>query len=118
MSDFAQLSRLVDLAGLEAALRLAGFHGGAHRRIRIPTKADPAHPLAALVGSAAFARLVERAAGRLVPVPDVLPEFETLRLAGRTMRLRKYGMSGSEIARTLGVSRTRVSEILKESDRA
>lgn len=116
MSD-RQLQRLVDAAGLEPALRLAGFYGGAHRRLRIPTSANPAHPLAAVLGLEALERLVAKHGGQLLPVPDLMPGIENMRLAGRVVRLNKHGISGADIARTLGISRSRVSEILEEYEK-
>lgn len=93
----AQLAQIAEIAGREAALRLAFEYGGS--RVYIPKKHDGSE-IARLVGAEAAAKLAGHYGGESIAIP----------IGKRALAfwLADQGKSVEEIARTLRADRTTV----------
>ena len=88
----AEAQRLIDLIGVEHALRLMEQHGGS--RVFVPVRANPKQRLARELSPAAEAALVEEFGGNNLEVP--------LCKAWRARIYRAGGMTHRKIALALG----------------
>lgn len=101
-----EIQPVVDLIGVEAALRLVEAHGGV--RIEVPSRATPSCALAQVVGLPATEALVREFGGTRMYVP--------LLKRWRGLMMRRDGASYAEIARRLGVSEQAVWSWLNKAD--
>jgi hypothetical protein len=106
------LRELRSLVGTEATVRLAGACGGSG--VYVPRRPGPEHWLAQLLGEANARMLGEVYGGDKLEVPTLgaLRHQERLR---RMRSLREAGMSITALARTFGLTRRRVFQILAEA---
>lgn len=101
------LGEIARLAGVEVAVAIARGHGG--RRLYLPEKVKPAHPLVRLVGSKAARLICHHFGGesRDIPAARTYLRWYDVR------RLRDQAFTVAEISRRLGIGRRQVSELLK-----
>lgn len=103
------LNRIADVAGMDAALRVAELRGGS--QVYIPPKAAPDHWLTQAVGPEAAQHIcdlfTEGLAGCHITIP-VGPHSGANRTRAQVDEMLRQGISANEIARTAQVHRTTV----------
>ncbi|SDH75059.1 helix-turn-helix domain-containing protein [Roseospirillum parvum] len=100
---------LIEDLGPEVAAALVRARGG--ENVYVPKRPRPDHPLAVALGHERFAVLVERCGGGPVQVPSC-------RIASRRatiLTLAGQGWPRARIARTVGVTETRVYQVLRQA---
>lgn len=111
-----KLMEIADIAGDEAALRLARMYGG--RSVYVPGKAIEGHPLEALLGRDAFTMLVKHYGGtelRDIPLASAL----TNKARMIQQLARAYpDMSHRQIAASARTTERHVRRILNGADAA
>lgn len=104
----SELASLVELLGSDVTLKLVEAYGGTRRGV--PKFMPAAHELRDLLGDAGFALLFQYFGGSEIAVP-----------MARQWRFEVYknrGLKTKEIARRIGLSERRVSQLLNGDRRA
>lgn len=90
------LAEIEEVAGREAALRLAAYFGGGKIYVPRPRSITPAHPIARAIGVDAASKVAERFQGEAIEIP----------MARRALvrELAKEGLSTAGIVGRLKIS--------------
>lgn len=119
MAEFARKPNgiaedLGSIIGFSNTLLLCATRGG--QGIYIPNTATPGHPIAALIGESAFARLVEAFGGETFNLP-ALADFGRYQRIRRCAQMICEGKSLHTIARENGVTYNQVKNDRRTAER-
>jgi len=101
------VQEFVEVAGLEAALKLVDAYGGT--RVWFPERPEPDHHLVKALGDAAYA-LCERFALEWIDIPKCARALRAVRDAAIVEKLRQ-GRTQAEVAREVGLTWRQVANI-------
>lgn len=103
------IADLADAIGYQPTVRLIRAYGG--RRLYIPRKADPEHPLSLTVGHAAATHLADLYPGERLELPDEQSSILDLRNR-RIVAEHRRGRDVRALARDYGLSARMIRKIL------
>lgn len=103
-----QMRQLVEIIGLESALRIVAAWGGS--TLYVPATCDPDHLIAKIVGLDAAEDLERHFGSQTIDVPKL--NLKHIKLEVDAVKLVDKGFSTREAAHILGVSKERVKQIV------